>query len=190
LLFDFAVLGIIFLLGLLFDGIENFSNYNTFKAVILTAIYAIPSAFIKNIFEEFGWRGYLVPRLFEKNNNVRKHLFISIIWACWHLPYWLFFFNREQLLLYTPYGIIVTIIINFIALFFLAIIYNTIRLITKSIWPAIIIHTMNNVLVIAYYQNIQYNTRTEWLFAPAYGILYIISIGIVSILMLRMKPLD
>lgn len=188
LFFDFVVLGCIYCLGLVSNGIEASKTSNIFLVILLTAIYAIPSTFFKNIFEEVGWRGYLVPRLFEKNNKVQNHLFISIVWATWHLPYWLFFLNREFLLSNSPYGITLTIVISYIGLFFLAVIYNNIRLITDSIWPGIIIHTMFNVLAMSYYQNIQYKASSEWLFSPsAYGVFYLIIILFVSVLFLRIK---
>lgn len=185
LFFDFFVLGFIYCLGLVFNGIEASKTSNIFSVISLTAIYAIPTTFLKNIFEEFGWRGYLAPRLLEDNNKAQNHLFISIIWATWHLPYWLFFLNREFLLSNTPYGITLTIIISYIALFFLAVIYDNIRLITNSIWPGVIIHTMFNVLAMSYYQNLQYKASSGWLFAPTYGVIYLIIILFVSALFLR-----
>lgn len=79
LFFDFGVLGCIYCLGLVFNGIEASKTPNIFLVIVLTAIYAIPATFFKNIFEEVGWRGYLVPRLFKENNKVQNHLFISIV---------------------------------------------------------------------------------------------------------------
>ncbi|MDF2506071.1 type II CAAX endopeptidase family protein [Clostridium sp.] len=41
--------------------------------------------------EEFGWRGFLLPRLQKKLNPLYTSIIIGVIWSCWHLP--LFFIH-------------------------------------------------------------------------------------------------
>jgi membrane protease YdiL (CAAX protease family) len=36
--------------------------------------------------EEFGWRGYLLPRLAARIGNLWATLAVGVIWATWHLP--------------------------------------------------------------------------------------------------------
>lgn len=36
--------------------------------------------------EEFGWRGYLLPRLAARMGNTWAALCVGVIWASWHLP--------------------------------------------------------------------------------------------------------
>jgi membrane protease YdiL (CAAX protease family) len=38
--------------------------------------------------EEFGWRGYALPRIEKKMGLWRANILLGIIWACWHLPLW------------------------------------------------------------------------------------------------------
>jgi membrane protease YdiL (CAAX protease family) len=41
------------------------------------------------IWEEIGWRGFLLPRLESQRRPLRASLFLAGIWAPWHLPiYW------------------------------------------------------------------------------------------------------
>ena len=40
--------------------------------------------------EEFGWRGYLLPRLAGRMGNTWSTLVVGVIWASWHLPLFLY----------------------------------------------------------------------------------------------------
>lgn len=37
--------------------------------------------------EEFGWRGFLQPRLAARYGHVRGSLLVGVVWAVWHLVY-------------------------------------------------------------------------------------------------------
>ena len=56
----------------------------------------LPVFFLANLFiggplaEDIGWRGYIFSRLREKMNAVQASLLIGIVWAIWHLPYFIF----------------------------------------------------------------------------------------------------
>jgi len=54
--------------------------------VTTTALLADPGP----IGEEYGWRGYLLPRLIVLLGPLRASILIGIVWAIWHLP--IFFF--------------------------------------------------------------------------------------------------
>lgn len=100
----------------------------------------LPSLF-KNIFEEFAWRGYLAPKLFSLGyNRFFVHIAVGIIWGAWHFPYmFLFVDTTESMITYIP-----RMMIGVIAM---SILYGEILLITKSVWPAVVMHTMGNAFV-------------------------------------------
>src|SRR5512143_2358008 len=42
--------------------------------------------FAAGIGEEFGWRGFLLPRLQSRHNALVSGLIVGVAWATWHIP--------------------------------------------------------------------------------------------------------
>jgi len=38
--------------------------------------------------EEFGWRGYVLPRFQAKWNALASSVVLGVVWASWHIPLW------------------------------------------------------------------------------------------------------
>lgn len=57
----------------------------------LPQLYTVVPMFIMltiaaGIGEEFGWRGFLLPRLQTRHNALVSALIVGVIWAIWHIP--------------------------------------------------------------------------------------------------------
>lgn len=102
--------------------------------------------FVKNIFEEFGWRGFLVPRLFSQRNKLSSHLIVGAVWSLWHLPYWFFFLSQDILQKTGVQNKAVFIFVSIISINLFTILFNELRLITKSVWPPLLLHMMMNAI--------------------------------------------
>ncbi|MDH3300622.1 MAG: CPBP family intramembrane metalloprotease [Acidimicrobiia bacterium] len=97
---------------------------------------------VTSIAEEFGWRGYLVPRLDAIGlRRWANHLVVGLIWGAWHIPYVAVFwdFTDESLATLVPRLLVGTLLA--------AVIYGEIRMATGSVWPAVLMHGMGNAFV-------------------------------------------
>jgi membrane protease YdiL (CAAX protease family) len=63
--------------------------------------------FTYGIGEETGWRGFLLPRLQSRFSALISALIVSLIWAPWHIPMFLY---NENLMSLGPVGIIFWVI--------------------------------------------------------------------------------
>jgi membrane protease YdiL (CAAX protease family) len=102
---------------------------------------------MKNIFEEFAWRGYMTPRLdAAKVHPFWNHTIVAVVWWAWHLPYYYYFLPRDLLQAATPYGVPVFLIIGLIVLFPTAFFFGELRLISKSVWTVFLLHCVVNAV--------------------------------------------
>lgn len=93
-------------------------------------------------FEEFGWRGYLEPRLAALGvPALRRHLAVGALWAVWHVPYIVAFGDA-----YTTLPLGVQIPMFSVAVLAMAVIWGVARDRTGSVWPAVLGHGMANAV--------------------------------------------
>lgn len=121
------------------SSISGFSMVSYLKMVLP----GIVVFFITATFEEFGWRGYMVPKLASLGiNNFLAYVIVAIVWATWHMPY------IRELTWVSSVKEDVLASIPRLYLMFLAytILYNEIRLMTGSVWSAVLFHSFVNAI--------------------------------------------
>ncbi|MCA9927068.1 MAG: CPBP family intramembrane metalloprotease [Anaerolineales bacterium] len=175
--------GAISLDGLMAQGIGAFLS--------LAAVTFVGSM-VKNIFEEFAWRGYLAPR-FEA---ARLHPFANaaltgFIWAGWHVPYYLYFLDRQKLTEHTPLSLPVFILSAFVLLPFHALAYNELRFISGSVWPVWLLHNVANginlSLVAGGFMVLDRSIAGTLLSPGTEGILFSLIMGLVGFMLYRQR---
>lgn len=147
--------------------------------------------FFKNIFEEFGWRGYLAPKVYTLGwNTLAAHGFVGLVWAAWHVPYYLFLLAPADLASYTSRSMITFIPFVFVGLVAASIVYGEIRLLTHSVWPAVLMHAVGNACTTVLIQQgmIEMTGNREFLVTPGpEGVLSIIFIALVGVVLYRWR---
>ena len=91
--------------------------------------------------EEFGWRGYMMPKLIELVGMPKALIIGGIIWGLWHAPLTCVGHNFGMDYPGFPYvGIIVMCL--FCTVLGTILMYVTVK--TNSVWPAAFMHAVNN----------------------------------------------
>lgn len=139
---------IVILLGIITKGIR-FSNMKigviSYLGILSIQIF---SQFIKNIFEESVWRGYLTNQLLKFNlSDIKLYFTIGFTWWFWHLPYIMIFLSESEIQSTLPVGRIVFFLIGLVVVSSWTVMYTEIFRMTKSIWPLVIAHTMEDAVI-------------------------------------------
>ena len=87
-------------------------------------------------FEEIGWRGFLLPHLQEKYAAWTATLYLTVIWALWHTP---FFFYRFEWSLFISVGFFFSLLVGALLL---TAIYNDSR---GYLGGTMLFHFLNNL---------------------------------------------
>lgn len=141
LFFIFGFVFIIYFVAGLVSGVMFGGGIITFAYPL---VFFIP-IFLYHIFssglEEVGWRGYLLPKMLERNTAERSAWIIGLVWGVWHWPLLIY--------LYLDYGLQIIISVlagNVMALIGMTFIYVWIYQNTKNIFLLILFHALLNTL--------------------------------------------
>ncbi|MBN1120734.1 MAG: CPBP family intramembrane metalloprotease [Anaerolineae bacterium] len=182
------VVGVVLLIGVAVGAISlTGKSFGAYLAVFGAQLGAV---LLKNIFEEFGWRGYLTPRLDSMGvKPLTNHLITGTIWGVWHVPYWLALLTPEEISSMTPRSMSLFIPMAIVGIIASAIIFGEIRLATGSVWPTWIMHNIDNAVVVALLTGgfITINRGEFWLTPGMDGVLHIVLIVAVGMWAFRRR---
>jgi hypothetical protein len=157
-------------------GLITFPNFspNTLGLMLQAFALGLLPQFVKNIFEEAPWRGYLAPKVYSLGlNDFVGHAIVGLVWGAWHIPYYLFFLDRATLSNFTTLDLSVYIPLAIWVMISWAIMYGEIRLLTNSFWPAVLMHAVEDAFLFQLFtgNHIQIRPGTDWLISPMNGLL-------------------
>jgi len=116
----------------------------TFSAYLSVVMVSVPGNIAKNIFEEFAWRGYLTPKLVAlKLNDWIIYLITGTVWSLWHAAYYLVFLPDTYLIQTQRVSMLIS---GCIIMTCWSIMFVEIRRLTNSVWPCLIMHTIEDAV--------------------------------------------
>lgn len=157
-------------IALLFNS-AHISTVETNALLTLIGI-SVAGNFIKNIFEEFAWRGYLTPKLIElKINDWLLYLLSGFVWALWHAAYYMVFLPDFYFETLSRTGFLLVGCVLMVAW---SIMYVEIYRLTKSVWPCVLMHALEDgvpTLLLSVAGVITLTKMGELLLSPTTGII-------------------
>lgn len=187
ILFPVLTLTTIFI-GNIFGWI-TFTGFNVSIFLQTVALALVPN-FFKNIPEEFVWRGYLTPKLASlKINDFLLYLVVGLIWGLWHVTYYLYFLDSETLQSFTSLSNAVFIPLTIVTMIAWTIVYVELFFLTKSIWPAVLMHMVEDAFVnpVILDKSFHITGDKDLLIHPAVGIVSILLYATVGLALRRIR---
>lgn len=151
-------------------GFVKMSYFETDMFISFITVTVIGS-FVKNIFEEFSWRGYLTPKLIDlKLNDWLIYLISGLVWALWHAAYYLVFlpddvFESLSRVAYVWSGCVIMVCWT--------VMYVELYRLTKSVWPCVLMHAIEDAFptVLIAMSIVTIANPGDLLFNPTYGVM-------------------
>lgn len=150
---------------------------------------ALPQ-FIKNIFEEAAWRGYLAPKIHSlRLNDFVGHTIVGLIWGAWHIPYYLYFLDLSILEMFTTLNLAVFIPLSIVVMISWGMVYGELRLLTNSIWPAVLMHMVEDAFLNQLFidNHVKIVPGTDWLVSPVNGLIGIVLFALLGIVLRQIR---
>ncbi|MFG3441051.1 CPBP family intramembrane glutamic endopeptidase [Nonomuraea sp. NPDC047897] len=125
--------------------------------IMLSGVLAMAVSFLIGLIpcfgEEWGWRGYLLPRLLPL--GMWPTLLISgALWALWHAPLVLRGFNYDD-------GGIAGMVAMTVSCMLAGIVLGWLDLSSGSVWPAVVAHSSNNTFAVLITSGLGVNAATQ-----------------------------
>lgn len=150
---------------------------------------ALPQ-FIKNIFEEAAWRGYLAPKIHSlRLNDFVGHTIVGLIWGAWHIPYYLYFLDLSVLEMFTTLNLAIFIPLSIVVMISWGIVYGELRLLTNSIWPAVLMHMVEDAFLNQLFidNHVKIVPGTDWLVSPVNGLIGIVLFALLGVILRQIR---
>jgi membrane protease YdiL (CAAX protease family) len=112
---------------------------NGMQLIIQSAILFVVATIGWSLGEEFGWRGYLLPRL-RVLGDTKAILISGVVWAVYHLPIMLLttlYHPEGDRLIVAPLFVVAVVGASFF--------FSYLRIFSGSVWPSSLAHTVHNL---------------------------------------------
>ncbi len=147
------------------------------KDLVPVTIVGIVISLLSALGEEIGWRGFMVPALYDELGLNKTLVISSLFWCCWHLP--LLIFGD-----YIPGAPIWYQVPAFILCIFpVGIMAGLLAIKTNSVWPSAFLHAAHNNYDQAVFDVITIGGDNKIYFVSETGLITIICTWVLAIIM-------
>ena len=140
-----VVIGITLFVGKLLGWVDV-SKFSVAAYLPVFATAFLP-VFIKNIFEETAFRGYLTVKMEQLTKN-EWLIYVVVAFVCqiWHLPYNLVFLGDTYQATFFPYSKELFVLVSLVVIAVWTIMYTEIFFLSRSLLLVVLMHSMKDAL--------------------------------------------
>lgn len=113
-----ALIGLVFAVSSFWRGASLPAPEFSLGALLFMVLIQTPNTLL----EEIGWRGFALPRMAQAQGWLAASLTLGVIWAAWHLPYWISAPNVHQ---YGPAAVVLFFVMPMSGSVFVAWMYRS-----------------------------------------------------------------
>lgn len=142
-------IGLLIILAGMAAGVTSFASAPApGKPALLVAILStLPFLLVKNVIEEFIFRGYGTRTAMALGlSGAKPHILVGTVWALWHLPLYLVWMPPADMRAATSLPWLLFLPMFLLGTIALGIVFGEIRVQTGSIWPVVLMHTVINAI--------------------------------------------
>lgn len=150
--------------------------------IMTTVVLAVGA--VQALGEEIGWRGFLVPALYQEHSFTQTGLLSGVIWLLWHSPLILFAdYNNTG----APrwFGLLCFAVMVVLFSFTFA----WLRLKSASLWPAVLLHASHNLFVQAIFTPLTIDTGYTAYVIDEFGIGLALALALLGYLFWRKRDI-
>lgn len=128
---------------------------------------------LKNVFEEFAWRGYLTAELAARRvRDLPLYLIVAGVWGLWHLPYYHALLDPSLMAKVLPLPGIWFGLWGCLAIGAMAVTLVELFQLSGSVWVPLVMHTVFNAFcdTLQTSGTLTMDIWASWLFSPTVGV--------------------
>lgn len=145
--YSIVVYGLVWITGL---GGVDLSRFHS--SILYFIAFGSAVSLLSATGEELGWRGFLVPTLARTMPLAKVGLISGAIWAAWHVPLIIFAdYNHGAPAWYSVLCFAIMVVS-------MGIPFAWLRLRSRSVWPAAILHASHNLFVQGFFDTVTVDT--------------------------------
>lgn len=147
-----AALGIPLLIGSGAVGLASLTGHVAVRWDWQTYLTLIASTIgfnlIKNVFEEFSWRGFLASKLIgARHSDLTIYLVTGLIWGLWHLPYYLFLLDGTLISTTLDVPRPLFALLAMLVLMGWTVVQVELFRLSGSVWVPLLLHSIHNTVI-------------------------------------------
>ncbi|HKM33592.1 MAG TPA: CPBP family intramembrane glutamic endopeptidase [Lachnospiraceae bacterium] len=181
-----AITAITVAIALLTGQIEvNSFSWQDFFPLMLACVGA---NFIRNIAEEFSWRGYLTQKLVSFHfKDWQIYLVTGLTWNLWHGAYYMVFLpddyvTMSQRITLLVWGCVILVIWSFL--------FGELYRLTHSVWPCVLMHAVEDgvpTMLFVTSAFMKLNQESSFILDPTQGLISLLIMFVVGVYLRRRR---